>query len=69
MQKDLEKAKLRLQVIEDLILKGDIHPDPDWSWDLEVICLEHDIAVFNFAIEKGHTDFNQACEACYKFLN
>lgn len=68
MQKDLDEAKARRLVVLELIYKGEIHPDPDWSWDCEVICLEHDISVLEFAVERGYTDFNTACEQYYQSL-
>lgn len=65
MQDLLDRDTERLKFVMEKIAKGEVHHDPDWSWDCEAIALEHDIAVYKFAIKNGQTDLNTACEALY----
>lgn len=68
MQEELDEANARMREAAEHIKNGDVHHDPDWSWDLEMMCLEHDTAVLEFAVEKGYTDFNQAAVAYIEMI-
>lgn len=63
MQEELDAANAQLAEVAQHIRNGDVHPDPDWSWEIQLTCLEHDTAVLEFAVEKGYTDFNTAASA------
>lgn len=68
MQKELEKAKARLESALQHISGGDIYPARDWSWATEASFLRHDIIVMELAVELGCSDFNKVCNALHFYL-
>lgn len=63
MQKQLDEANARVRVVAEYIKNGDVHHDPDWSRDLEMMYLGHGTTILEFNVEKGYTNFNGAAMA------
>lgn len=67
MEFELMSATLSLTIALYHIAKGDVHHNhPEWSWELEVVALEHDILVMEYGVSRNIHDFNQALDALMK---